>query len=502
MTPAGLSASTQLRPISFNVGHAIRAVVFSCLIYGFFSLWALLLSRIGVADNLSLAVAHLGAITAYLTCWRLGRWGRAKVDGFGAVLLLMGIALGVHALLDTLAYGTRIEDVQRYRAVPLTEPVIDIFLKGELISVTGLILVACSWRYAIGHWVEQFSFVNGARPVPPKVSWLVYFMALASGILDKVLGVGLGPLAQLAWMMGVFGVAAIYFICAGKNPVVRRVAMAGLLALPMAAMALGRGMKEELLFPLIPAAILYWVGFRSFRARALAVLGGVALLVMVQAYVQYVRETTWRPGSVAVDVSGTGLVQGFGASAQEVDTADTFDDISRRINQTTAHLITVTIADNRGHEPMAVFGAIPGSVIPRVIWPGKPVLRPGAMHTSRILGIDGLQSGNSTSTTAGFFTELYLGGWWWGVVIGSVLFGTLFAAAQKWALRYDPILGHQALCFLGLYSALRFDGNHTLYAYTNILTMVVFVWLLGKVTRSVAPGYAGQAPGRPRKAHV
>ena len=94
---------------------------------------------------------------------------------------------------------------------------------------------------------------------------------------------------------------------------------------------------------------------------------------------------------------------------------DALDSIGGRVNLTIAHATSVTLADNRGHEPMEVFGMIPASVIPRVFWPGKPIMQPGAMQTARILGGNILVSEIRSATAAGFATELYLGGWWFGV---------------------------------------------------------------------------------------
>ncbi len=159
-----------------------------------------------------------------------------------------------------------------------------------------------------------------------------------------------------------------------------------------------------------------------------------------------------------------------------------------RINQTITHAVTVALADHRGHEPVAVFGLIPASVIPRVIWPSKPVIQPGVMHTIRIYGANVHASQVRSATAAGFWTELYLGGWWWGVLLGSSFYGLLLATAQRWAWRFDPGFGHQAFCFLVLYSTFRFDEMHVVYAYTSIVFSMAFIWMLGHASRFLGLG--------------
>lgn len=470
------------RPIPFSPRHLINALVLSALVYCFFLLLAFMLSRTAMADRLSLAVAHLGGAAALLTCWRLGRWGRARLDSFGAALLLLGTAFRLHAMIDALVYGTRVESLHRYRALPIPDPVIDLFLKGELITVTGMLLVACSWRLNIGSRIEQFSFLGNSRQVPVRVAALVYGAALGVDITRRVLGIGFGPFDQILSLLFGFGVAAIYLIAVRKGRPKRQVVTAFLLALPMFILALNSGMKSEMFFPFIPAAILYWMGFNTAGARAIAIMLGFALLAFSQLYVHHVREMSWR-STGDLSIPTVELLDGFVSQVRITHATDALDGISSRINQTTAHAATVTLADHYGHQPVEIFGLIPASIIPRLFWPGKPVMQPGVMHTARILGTSVPVSEIRSATAAGFFTELYLGGWWLGALLGSIIYGAMLSGAQKWVRRTDPGFGHQAFCFLVLYWTLRFDEKHVVYAYTTVIFTVIFIWILGQATR-------------------
>ncbi len=470
------------RPLSFKAGHAIQAFALSFLVYGFLLGFALLLSRVGTPDQVTLTFAHAASAMALLTCWRLGRWGRARYDSFGAALLLVAVAFRVIALIDALAFGTRTEEMYRYWTLPVSDPVIELLLKGEFITTMGILLVASSWRLGVGERVEHFSFVGNARQVSLKLALGVYLAAFIVDVASRILKIGFGPFEQLTSLLFGFGVAAIYFIGAHGRTRVLQVGIAGLLALPLLAMALRSGIKEEMFFPLVPAALLYWTRFNGVAARGLAVGIGIALLAISQLYVHYVRESTWG-SAAALEVSTGELVSGFSNRTGSMQSSDALDSISSRVNMTIAHATTVTLADNRGHEPVEVFGMIPASVIPRVFWPGKPIMQPGAMHTSRILGGMIPISQIRTATAAGFATELYLGGWWFGVALGSSIYGLLLAWAQKWTWRHAPGFGHQALCFLVLYWTLRFDENHIVYAFTSIIFTVVFVWMLNRITR-------------------
>ena len=487
MSAQGAVVMPVVREIPFDVRHLVRALLLSLSTYAFFMAWAVLLARTGVADKVSLAIAHAGGALALFVCWRLGRWGRARFDSFGAALLLFGVAFRVLAALDTLFFDTRVEAIYRYRTVPVSDPVIDILLKGEFITVVGMMLVACSWRFGIGARIDQFTFIGNIRPVLPRLPILIYTGALCVDVATRIFAFDFGPLQQILWLTFTFGVAAIYFLAARSVTPARQILVAVILALPMFALALTSGMKEQMFFPFIPAAILYWTRFRHPLARAAAIFLGLLLFGLSQLYVHYVRETTWR-STGDLQVSSGELVQGFGTRVDTMEHLDLINASGSRINQTITHAVTVTLADQRGYEPAEVFGLIPASFIPRALWPNKPVIQPGAMHTMRIYGGNIHISQIRSATAAGFWTELYLGGWWWGVVLGSAAYGLLLASAQNWALRYEPGFGHQALCFLVLYSTVRFDELHVVYAYASIVFTVVFVWMLGQAVRLMGLG--------------
>ncbi|WP_152207620.1 hypothetical protein [Marinobacter changyiensis] len=475
----GSAHGPSCRPISFSIEHAAKALLVAGSIYAIIVLLALLLSRVGVEDQFCLALVHAAGATALLLFWKLGRWGNARYSAFGAALLLVGCGFRVHALLDALFYGARLENIYKYSNVPLPDPVFDLLLKGELITVAGLLIIACSWRLKVGRGVELYSFLFSARAVPLKISVLVYGVAFAVDVLRRVTGVSFGPLEQVASLFFVTGIASTYFIAARRQSAIGQVVLASLLALPLSTLALDSGMKEEIFFPFVPAGILYWINFRQLSARLFVICAAAIVLAISQLYVHNVRELSWR-STGDLDIPTTVLVASFVYNLQDAQLMDALDDISSRVNMTTAHAITVTLADQNGYEPGAVFGLIPASVVPRILWPGKPTMQPGAMHTARILGIPGPLSEISSSTAAGFATELYLGGWWIGVLLGAITFGWLLATAQQWAHRFGRGFGHQTLCFVALYWTLRFDEKHVVYAYTSILFVTIFIWMLVK----------------------
>ena len=475
-----MGPAAPIRHLAFGPRRALVALALSLTAYAFIAAWALLLSRMGMSDAACLAIIHIGTAAGLLTFWRLGRWGRAGFDCFGAALLLLAVALRLQAFMDTLIYGTRVEQIYVYPHVPMPDDVILLFLKAEAITLVGLLLAACAWRFRVGRGVEAHSFLLNVRSVPPQTPIVVYLAALAVDVSIRVLDVSFGALTMFSTTLFMLGVASIYFVAERRPSRTGRIALALLMGLPMAMMALNKGMKNEMFFPLVPAAILIWTAYRNLLMRTAFVAMAVAALALSQLYVHHVRQVAWHSEGIE-RISPLVLMAGFLDGLPSIDLRDALDSINSRVNMTITHATTLTLADHYGFEPEAVFGPIPGTFVPRVLWPNKPVLQPGAMHTARLLGTDTPVSEISSATAAGFAAELYLGGWWVGVVLGMLAYGFLLASAQRWALRTSPGFNHLAFCFLAFYWAFRFDESHVAYSFTAIAFMVAFLWALRRV---------------------
>lgn len=481
--PDGFSVAPDHRQISFGVQHALSALLTASIVYGTVVIFAALLSRAGTDDHICLAFVHAGGALALALFWKMGRWGTARYDSFGAALLLLGVAFRVHALIDALFYGTRIEALYRYPNLPIPTNQFDLLLKGELITVLALLLIACTWRLKIGNYVERHSFLRNANGSPLKISILIYGSAVAVDIARRVAGISFGPLEQILSLLFAVGIAAIYFIAQQQRKITRRVMYAFILGLPLSILALDSGMKEQIFFPFIPAAILFWNNYRQGLIRVTAISIAATLLAISQLYVHHVRAVSWNDDG-DLDVPTMEIISSFMDDFKDVRIVDAFDRMSSRANMTSTHATTVMLADHYGHEPVEVFGLIPASLVPRIFWPGKPVMQPGVMHTARILGYTGSITEIRSATAAGFATELYLGGWWIGVVIGAISYGWLMAAVQNWALCFGPGFTHLSFCFVAFYWTIRFDEKHVVYAYTSVIFLTIFSWMLAKATRA------------------
>ncbi len=381
--------------------------------------------------------------------------------------------------MDSAVYGPRIEDI--YRAVPLPANLTLLFLKAEALNHFGILLLVSVWRRVVGNQIDNFSFSNNYREVGRQLPRLVYTAALAIEIATRLAGQDFGALKQISSLTYQLGVVSIFFIASMQRNRYGQVIIAVALAIPLVILALGGGMKEAILFPLVPAVLIIWFGFRSISFKTLAIIIGFVFLAYSQLYVRYVRDTTWGP--IESSYSTVQLLEGFQEHLNHVTLVDGMESISSRINMTISRAITIAIADARGFEPYTIFGPIPASLIPRLFWPNKPVLMPGARHTLRIRNLNIPLTKAGSATAAGFFSELYLGGGFVGWLLGILIYAIMLGAVQRYALQTMKGFGHLALSFLTVYWALRFEEKAVVYAYTEIFFTFILLVLLIKGTK-------------------
>lgn len=469
-----------LYAISTNKNNYTKHNIFDSLLkstftYLFFCTSFLLISYIN--NKILLPIIHTGSAVSLLVFWKKINWGKARYDVFGAALLLFYAMFKIQAALDGLIYGPRIDQI--YNTVPLPKDLTWLFLKSESLNHIGILLLVATWRQTVGDQIEKFSFLNNYRLVERQLPAIVWTAAIVIELMRRVGGQNFGIFAQISGLTYQFGVVSIFFIASTQRGQYRQVLTALILAVPMVLLALGTGMKENMIFPLTPAAIIIWFSFRSISLKVALALLIVILLAYSQLYVQFVRQVSWGIGGSKY--SNAQLLEGFQRYLKSTSLTDGLESISSRVNMTISRATTVAIADARGFEPYNIFAPIPGSLIPRFIWPGKPVLMPGAQHTLRIHGINAPPREAWSATAAGFFTELYLGGGIIGWAFGIIFYAVLLARIQLYTLRRIPGFGHLALSFITVYWALRFEEKHIVYAYTGLIFNFIFLILIEKI---------------------
>lgn len=461
---------------SFGIVDGARVVACALIVYLSFLLVYFLLGD-GLSIDVLLIWIQIGAAVTFLCVLNMIPWGGAKYGTFGGVFLLVHIILKVLAAVDAYLYGSRIEYLPA--AVYVFEGDLYIFAKSEFIANIGGVVLIVAWRIFVGNSLEETSFMS-RTPMNIRIPLYVYLFAALVELVKNIFPGDLGVLTQLSQVTYALAIVSIYFLAMSRADKLGSVSLAGILGLPLSLMALGVGMKENIFFPVIPFVIVYLINYKSFLNKLFLLVTAVAILMVSQLYVSYVRAVTWGvDGDKSYNTSE--LVSGFINNMEKINLREDYGAISSRLNMTQTYVSTVYVADENGYKPAEIFGMIPASLVPRIFWPSKPTFVPGAMHTARVEGINVPVSEITTSTAAGFFAELYLGGWYIGWLIGSIFYGFLMAVCQISLLRRAYSFSCLSFSFVAVYWALRFDEKHVIYAYTSVIFTFSFILIVDRL---------------------
>ena len=425
--------------------------------------------------EVSLFFVHLGLMASAVVYWSQIDWRSGRFDTFGAALVFTYILFKVHAIIDLVYFGSRVEEIPDTVFIP-NNPLWWL-MESESLSFCGMIFLVSIWRLKVGDLIDKISFAQNKDLVDIRHAKIMYVFSFFSALFLSFFGEELGAYIQFATLIYSFGVACVYFIARDVASSVRAFLLSLALAIPLVFMSLNSGMKEAIFFPLIPSVIIFFSRFRSVSLKICASITMFVILGYSQIYVHYVRDITMQG---RISIPATELIDRFVKDFDSLDLEDGIRSMSGRINMTTTRLITFAVAKNQGFVPYEIFGLIPASFVPRMFWQDKPILLPGAAHTMRVLGLDIDIFDVTTATAAGFFLELYLGGGFFVMLAGSFLFGFMLATLQVMSVKKINGLGSLGLSFSFVYMALRFDEKHVVYAFNGIVFSFIFIFAINK----------------------
>ena len=485
-TPNGAHGkSATQRRVKTNLPGLIQNLTIASFIYTvFFVLLGLLHASDLLDDQFALIGLHLIAALSFYIYWKREPWGSARYDSFGAAVLLLSIGFRVLAAFDTMFYGTRFDDWPN--TILVDSSLISLYFKAEAICFFGVLLMVVTWRLTVGDKLERFSFLRWTDLSNMSYFKILYGLAVFTQVLIRGINIDFGALSQFFVLIYMAGVASIYFLARSNvksNPSAWLI-KAVLLSLPLSFLALTGGMKEYIFLPLVPSAIIAWLTFSGVTARFGMVIMGIIVLGFAQIYVFYVRETSWKIEDSSY--SFTQLALGAFANLDEDLALMGINSIMSRINMSSPHAMTVALAERDGFIPVEIFGGIPAAFIPRILWPDKPILRPGAEHTQRIRGSTQDILDVNTATAAGFFTELYLGGGVLAFIFFSVLYGFLLGRIQLSILTQLPVAATAVFTYMMFYSAIRFDEFSIAYALTGMVMSYIIMLFIFKVLKIIS----------------
>ena len=433
----------------------------------------------------------LGSASAALLAWRRICWPDAwtRYLSFGAVVLLACVANRVLYLAEMIGSDDSYLRWPFYASNPELS-----IIKAEVATLVGTLLTVFAWLAAGGARHSPGDVLRAPRGPLLRLLVVTYIASLLALLASVVAPEVLQVSGQLLPTMLVLGATTAFFVpLLVARRALTRLTMVLLMGLPFTYMALGTGMKENIILALAPTAYLLWSYARSRGARLALLAIAVMALAMVTSYISFFRGEVWHADRT---INQSQVFEEFADSVGTRGVATTANEGWReflsRNNAAPYRGWTMAIADADGYEPGLVFAPMLYVFVPRILWPEKPAVRQGWEYSGLVFGANYIAESDS-SLSAGFYSGLYLGQGWLAVVVGAIAVGLVMVFLTRLAYRLGgPVLSGLFTLSLLPY-ALRLDEAWTVGAFSAPLINFVYIAAIFFLAR-LAAGLV-KAPG-------
>lgn len=438
--------------------------------------------------NLFLLCLSFWGSLCFFILWRRIDWSGYRYLSFGALFLVASACFRVFAFFDVLIFGNRIETWQVYAYEPLLS-----IAYGELNFVVGALILVGTWLAFRGH-ERSIAIIKSWRYDFPTVA-VAYVMGAGVVVSVRLFGFNLAFLGSIIYVFFMMSAVSLSIVSLGsdeRQTWKRCVFLPTLLSLPLVYGSLETGMKENVVFALLPIAMGVFVVVKGAWKRTLVGLMMLTVLCLITVFVGIQRNANWNARE------GLSVSQVFDRSVDAFRLEKTLwltalENLLSRKNPLEMNAWSFAIVENVGHPEEFSPSKAYLMFIPRILWPEKPEFRPASDFSNIVLGGD---AGNYTATAAGLFSAMYLGSGLWGVLIFSILIGALLALSLSVVIRFGSSFAQVLLLAASLDRALRLDEGWPLHEFGYIYVLLVVI-LVGSLVssirnRTVAPVFRTQ----------
>lgn len=424
-----------------------------------------------VTDDGWIPVLYGFGAAAALLAWRLLAWKDAvsKFASFGALFLLVAVLNRVLYITDFALTGPRFDAWPFFVNSPFVA-----FFKAEVITVMGSLATVLGWVLAKGQAISpKVVFDRGIARGGLLIA--CYAMSAGAMLVAQVFPIVAAALGQLVPTLLGVGLITCYLVPSRlKIRPFHKLILTVLMSVPFVVASAGTGMKEEIILALLPGGIAAWQTTRNRALRLGVVLFGLAGLGLITSYVNYYRAEVWYAGRD--DVETAQVVEGFiakrgeggqfGESGKRESSEDGLTTFLGRNNASWHRGWAVSIADERGNYPELVFSPLLYVFVPRILWADKPAIRQGWEYSGLVYGQRYI-AWSTSSTAAGLYPSLYLGGGWIALCIGALSVGLLIAFMTRLVARIAGVTAGGLYIFSMLPFVLRLDETWTVGAVSG-----------------------------------
>lgn len=463
-----------VRPKSHNVSHK-QAIVAICqvgLLYAAVAVPAVILREYFAPDIFLLFLSFWGSLCFFIL-WRRIDWSGYRFLSFGALFLITSACFRLVSFFDVLIFGNRIKNWPVYADEPLLS-----IAYGEFNFVVGALVLVGTWLALRGH-ERSIAIIKSWRYDRPTlaVAYMIGGSVVVSARILEFDFAFLGSILQVFVFIAMLSILLISLGSSQRRTWERCVLLPSLLSLPLIYGAFRTGMKENIVFSVLPVAIGVFVMVKGAWKRTIVGLMMATVLAVMTVFVNIYREVNW------VEEQGLSPVQVFDATVDAFLLnsnlwATAVENLLSRKNLLDVNGWSFAIVENKGHfeeySPHHVYQIF----IPRVLWAEKPQFRPAADFSDLVFGWG---TGDYTSTAAGFFSALYLGSGLRGVLIYSMMTGALYALSLSVVIRFGSPFAQLLLVSVFAYKALRLDEGWPVYEFAGSVSLLIFTVLFGNL---------------------
>lgn len=220
----------------------------------------------------------------------------------------------------------------------------------------------------------------------------------------------------------------------------------------------------------------YFLSKPSFTKILVAGVLTILTIPVVNTATAFARMALWSEGAgkvSAAELYATIRDKEGMATFREINRDD--QSIWRRLSYSPSQAFAIDAYDSG--VPGNSFQTVWWSLVPRILFPQKPIISYGTTFTSLVKG-----SGSSNSTCPGFFGEAYWNLGWLGIAVMSVVLGGLLSqfAHFNWEMVASGAFQYFPLGFLALMFGYRVDDWFAATTF-NSLAFIGVLFCVGKL---------------------
>jgi hypothetical protein len=414
---------------------------------------------------------YLSSAFSFFRVWKKFPWpdNLAPYLSFGGILLISSAVRRLFYLGDFLIFGERFSEWPLYTANPAWDT-----FTAEVIIVVGTFITLLCWSIPKAYTASFEPAMSFSKNKFRRFNYLIYLSSLAALFLSFIF------IGQFGYVLETLGLASSYFIASSLKSTLKKISLSTFLTIPYIIASLASGMKANAILAFTPIILITFTSLRAAYQRFIVIFLLAALLILNSGLSNYIRSTYW---TTKTDVNQLTILSEYFEYLRTVNINDFFhkelEFFLFRANSSYNYGFAISVVRNKGYYTDLVFEPLFYAFVPRILWKGKPLIDSSSEYNYVVFGR------RTSSMESGFFTGLFLGAGWLGLMVGSAFIGFIIAYLSRLAAKYGGSVCQLMFSFALIPVALRFPERWPSPAIAGVVIVFVYTFISVKIFSSV-----------------